>query len=149
MVATRFIVNGSIITLIALAVEAVIGYEKPPLNGVYGIWFNMLFKYCYFNAERDIKFCCFGWKIKKTVYPLVLLALCIIFSFSIPVDMIVGLLYGFVEVKFERFCCLATGKSFYEKLSSIIRLDSVKCWIQYGDNRQAEDYTDRTLYTNL
>lgn len=100
VVSIKFLVNGAIITLITLGVQLLISFEKPQLNGVYGIWFNMLFKYCYFNAERDIKFCCFNWKIKKTIYPLVLMVICILLSFTIPIDMVVGLIYGFLEVKF-------------------------------------------------
>lgn len=131
VVCTKFLVNGAIITLITLGIQLMIGFEKPPLNGVYGIWFNMLFKYCYFNSEREIKFCCFNWKIKKVVYPFVLLAVCIILTFSIQIDMVVGLLYGLLEVKFERIFCFSTGKALYNKLSKVIKLDSVKCWIQY------------------
>jgi hypothetical protein len=128
----KFIVNGAVITLITLGIQAVIGYEKAPINGVYGIWFNMLFKYCYYNAEREIKFCCFNWKMKKTVYPFVLLGICVVLSFSIPVDMIVGLLYGFLEVKCERIFCFLSGKGMYSKLSTFLKIDSLKCWIQYN-----------------
>lgn len=101
------------------------------MNGVAGIWFNMLTKYCFFNPEREIKFCCFGWKVRKTIYPFVLLAIFTLITFSIPVPMIVGLLYGVLEVKAERIFCLLSSKGLFNKLGGLVRLESIKCWIQY------------------
>ncbi len=130
--ATRFVVNGAVVTAVTLGIQAAIGFESAPVNGVQGVWFNLMFKYCYFNDQRDIKFCLCGWKVRKPLYPLVLFAILTIFTFRIDISILVGIAYAFLEVRFQRVFCLATGKSFYDRISRLISLDSVKCWIQYA-----------------
>jgi hypothetical protein len=39
----------------------------------YGIWFNLIFKYCYFNHKYQIKLCCFPFKINTKIYPFIFL----------------------------------------------------------------------------
>jgi hypothetical protein len=56
----------------------------------------LVFKYCYFNDQRDIKFCLCGWKVKKTLYPLVLFGILTILSFRISIPMLVGMAYAFL-----------------------------------------------------
>lgn len=128
---TKFIVNSAIIVLITLLIQYLLSYETYPSNGVEGIWFNMLFKYCYFNSETEMKFCCFNWKFKKTLYPYLLLAICAFLKFSIPVEMIVGLMMALLEIKMENYCGILFGKGVFNKISSFVNLTSVKCWIQY------------------
>jgi hypothetical protein len=64
-----------------------------------GVWFSMVCEYCYYNQTGDIKFCCFAWKIKKIVYPFVLMGILWLLRFSLPIDLIVGLLFAIVQVK--------------------------------------------------
>jgi len=59
----------------------------------------MLFKYCYYNPEGPIKFCCFDWKIKKIYYPFVLMGVIMVLRFSLPIDLMVGALYALFQVK--------------------------------------------------
>lgn len=67
---------------------------------ITGIWFNFMIKYCYFNTKSKIKLCCFPVKLKKTVYPFVLLAFLIVWNFTIHLDAIIGIVLAFIQCKF-------------------------------------------------
>jgi hypothetical protein len=73
--------------------------ESPVFNTVCGVWFCMVFKYCYFNGDRQIKFCCFPWKFRRVFYPYILLGVCMVISFRVPIEMVVGILCGLLQVK--------------------------------------------------
>lgn len=96
----------------------------------------MLYKYCYFNSENKIKFCCFDWKFKRSVYPFILLAVCTLLRFSIPISMIVGLLYGMAQVAIEKLTTKLSARICYDKLGNFLEGNSFKCWIRYSSQLQ-------------
>lgn len=106
----------------------------------------MVYKYCYFNSENQIKFCCFNWKFKRAIYPFILLAVCIVLKFSIPISMIVGLLYGMAQVAIEKLTTRLSARICYDKLSSVLEGISIKCWIRYSGQLQNEGFSDRAGY---
>jgi len=143
-----FILNGAVIQLLTLFVQSLFTFEeaKSPLNGVEGIWFCMLYKYCYFNSENKIKFCCFNYKFKRAIYPFILLAVCILLKFSIPISMIVGLLYGMMQVAVENYTTKLSARICFDKLSTILQNNSIKCWIRYTGQLANETFSDRDVY---
>lgn len=118
----KFILNNAIIISITVLLGMLIGYSEKnvPVYGLKGIWFNMLTKYCYFNNQGNIKFCCFPWKIKKIVYPFVLLIVITTLQWKISLEMIVGLLMAFLEIKLEVLFSPCSSKSLYERLSKLM-----------------------------
>jgi hypothetical protein len=78
----------------------------------------MLTKYCYFNPEGDIKFCCFSWKIKKILYPFILMLVFTVLRFNIPIDLIVGIAYGLLQAKLSSF--LPKSKFFSSKVGKLL-----------------------------
>jgi hypothetical protein len=143
-----FILNGAVIQLATLLVQSLFSFEesKSPLNGVEGIWFCMVYKYCYFNSENKIKFCCFKYKFKRAIYPFILLGVCILLKFSIPISMIVGLLYGMMQVAVEKYTTKLSARILYDKLSIIIESSSMKCWIRYTGQLSNETFSERDVY---
>ena len=87
--------------------------------------------------------------MKKTVYPFVLFGVCCLLQFGIAWDMLVGLLYAVIEVQMSKICCKMSNKCFYSRLGTLINFPSVKCWIQYVENREPETFDDKTLFENL
>ena len=101
----KFILNGAVIQLLTLLLEYYVIYsskDEVQFNGAGGIWFCLLTKYCFFNGAAKIKFCCFNWKFNRKIYPFVLLAVCTLINFGIPYDMMIGLLYGLLQVYLEK-----------------------------------------------
>lgn len=101
----KFIVNGAIIQILTLILQYLLFDPASvlPTNGVGGIWLALVFKYCHYNSDSQIKFCCLNWKFKKSVYPYVLLGVSIVLSWRVPLEMVIGLLYGLLQVNAERW----------------------------------------------
>jgi hypothetical protein len=66
------------------------------LGDATGVWFNFIFKYCYFNPRTKIKLCCFPIKLSKLVYPWALLAFIMLWNFNIKLDAIIGIFIAFI-----------------------------------------------------
>jgi len=45
--------------------------------------------------------------------------------------MIVGLLYGMMQVTIEKYTTKLSARICYDKLSTILENTSIKCWIRY------------------
>ena len=84
-----------------LCISTSMDFKRLIMDGdSFGIWFNYMFKYCYFNRATKIKFCCFPYMIPKIAYPFVffgVVCLLDIFSFKLRVDVIVGILIALFE----------------------------------------------------
>lgn len=146
----KMLINHMLIISITLLLYGFIAYNplRPPALGVAGIWFNMLTKYCWHNSQRKIKFCCFGCKIPKTVYPFVLLAVLMLLNWSLHLDMWVGLLLAIIEVKIEDRFSPCSGRGLFTKLSSIMPCRAFQCWVPLEVN-QNQDFRDATLFQLL
>ena len=68
--------------------------------GIWGVWMVLLARICESDPNGDIKFCCLPFTIKKKFYPLSILAIYAILTFSIPLDMLIGYFVGFIQCKF-------------------------------------------------
>lgn len=66
------------------------------VGDVSGIWFNLMFKYCFFNAKTKIKFCCFPFKLSKIAYPFAFLAFLTLWNFSLKLDALIGIALAFI-----------------------------------------------------
>ena len=104
----------------------------------------MLTKYCLCNSQAKIKFCCFNFKFKRTLYPFILFAVCCLINFGIPLDMLVGLLYGITQFFMEKVTTFPS--MFITKLSGLLNLSSVDCWVPYQGRGE---YSDQWAYQNL
>ena len=98
----KYLVNGMMIQLVTLFIQYWLFYtpgdDEVVTNGGAGIWFCLLTKYCFYNGSVEVKFCCFRWKFKRIVYPFVLFGVTVLLSFGIPLDVLVGLVYGLIQV---------------------------------------------------
>ena len=127
----KYLVNGMLIQIITLGIQKLVIYEKGEMgviNGAGGIWFCMLFKYCYYNYDGEIKFCCFAWKFKRGIYPYILLAVVMVLLFRLPLEMLVGLAYGGLQVLVEKKtvfpgACLT-------KVAGLFKVNSIDCWVR-------------------
>ncbi len=63
-------------------------------------WFNMLYKYCYYNPTTPIKICFTSFTIPQKYYPFLLLPITILPSLTLRYDAIFGLLFSIIECKF-------------------------------------------------
>jgi hypothetical protein len=66
------------------------------LGNFCGIWFNLIFKYCYFNNRNKIKLCCFPWKIQTNLYPLIFGLFIMLLTFEIKIDVFIGMGLGLI-----------------------------------------------------
>ena len=121
----KFLLNGALIQLITLALELVIfgQGQVSPINGATGVWFSMVYKYCHYNGDAEIKFCCFSCKIKGRYYPFVLFGVCTLISFGVDLPMLVGLVYGLFQVILERITTFPSG--IIVKLASCLNFSSI------------------------
>lgn len=90
----NFIIVGALIQLI----YSTIGELLPAAFTLYcyfgsieGIWFNLMFKYCYFNRDSRIKLCCFPVQVPKLAYPFIFLAILSLLDFKIKLDGVIGI----------------------------------------------------------
>ena len=102
-----------------------------------GIWFNLVFKYCFFNSENPIKMCCCRLMIKKIHYPFILLAiiqLMDIFDFKFRIDALIGLGIAYLQCRFFKAnplsCC-----GICDKCCSKCPMTSFDCWINPSESR--------------
>ena len=141
----KYLVNGDVIQLLTLSIQYLLyGDNTSPVNGAGGIWFCLLFKYCYYNGQAPIKFCCFSWKFKRGIYPFVLFGVCVLLSFGIPLDMLVGLLYGVMQVMIEKVTLFPAGCT--TKIGGLLNFNSIQCWIPHF---QTHDCSDQAAFSNL
>ena len=142
----KYLINGAVIQLLTLLIQYLMyaPNEAVPVNGASGIWFCLLFKYCYYNSNADIKFCCFSWKFKRSLYPFVLFGVCVVISFGSPLDMMVGLLYGLMQVGVEKVTVFPGGLT--TKIGGMINIQYFKCWIPHYETH---DCSDEAAFTNL
>jgi membrane associated rhomboid family serine protease len=126
----KFFINGAIIQILTLVLQSLLFNCALgcPSNGTGGIWFAMLFKYCYYNPHSQIKLCCLNCKFSKRVYPYVLLGVSIVLSLRIPLEMVVGLLYGLFQVNVEKW--ITFPSDWLAKIARLIKVDFVDCWIK-------------------
>ena len=48
----KYLINGAIIQIITVSIEYLMfSDDESPVNGAGGIWFCLLFKYCYYNSQ--------------------------------------------------------------------------------------------------
>ena len=59
-----------------------------------------LARICVSDPDGDIKFCCFNFTIKKKIYPVVIIGIVAVMTFSLPMDMILGYMVGLIQCKF-------------------------------------------------
>lgn len=143
----KYLLNGAVIQLATVCLQKLLTSEggAVSVSGVGGIWFSMLFKYCYFNHAHNIKFCCFNWKFKRGLYPFVLLGVCCLLLFRIPLDMVVGLLYGLMQVMAEKVTVYPANC--LDRLTSKLSFN-IGCWISQGQGNNL-DFSDRSAYSNM
>lgn len=102
-VLVNFVGLGAIVQLVFAFVMWVLpdGLRPYVANGdISGIWFNFMFKYCFFNTNTKIKFCCFPVKLSKLAYPFAFLGFLALWNFNIKLDALIGILIAFIECKF-------------------------------------------------
>lgn len=60
--------------------------------------------------------------------------------------MIVGLLYGMMQVAVEKYTTKLSARICFDKLSTILESTSIKCWIRYTGQLANETFSDRDVY---
>lgn len=83
-----------LINLVIIYFLPEIAYES---YGVGALWFNLVYKYCYNNSLRPIKVCCFGCKINKKLYPLLLWTVLCVLQFKLRHDCLIGIIIAAQE----------------------------------------------------
>jgi hypothetical protein len=138
--------NGAVIQLLTLLLQLLVySLDEPaPVNGAMGIWFCLLYKYCHYNSQAQIKFCCFKWKFRRGTYPFILLAVCILLAFGVKLEAVVGLAYGMLQCLLERITPFPSG--LVGKLGRLFSLSSVHCWVLHA---QTDDPSDQAAFTQL
>jgi len=71
---------------------------------------------------------CFDYKIKRNIYPFVLLAVCTIINWNISLPMIVGLGLAMLEVKIIKGSSYLNNNQIVFKIGKSVSVD-LKCWI--------------------
>lgn len=84
--------------------------------GIWGVWMVFLARICESDPDGDIRFCCFPFLIKKKFYPIAIMVLMAIVSFSFPMDMALGYLVGFLQCKVMNGTIVRLSIAQYQKL---------------------------------
>ena len=111
------------------------GFNEP--LGVTGIWFNMMFKFCYYNRNAKIKFCCFPWKINRLFYPYVFFLMLTILFLRVRLEMVIGLMLGMIEcflLQKNLICCFSGFYTIFQKFFICIRIGRSQNWVSYKGN---------------
>ena len=97
-----------------------------------GIWFNFMFKYCWFNRNTKVKLCCFDCMVPKIAYPFLMfliLTLFDIFQFRFRLDILVGLALAALDCRFFNGnmcnCC-----SLFNSLFNKCNLNQFESWVE-------------------
>ena len=124
---------GALIQTLSAALSFVIPF-KFGAGSACGIWFNFMFKYCYFNQANKIKFCCFKWMVPKIVYPFLMFLVITVLDFfqQIKIDILIGILLAFIECRFfagNLFRCANNCGCFrLEQFGSWVEASAARNW---------------------
>lgn len=88
--------------------------------GVWGVWIVLLVRICESDPNGQIKFCCFSFFIRKRLYPLAIIGIITILNFSLPLDMIIGYLIGFVQCNYLNGTLLRLKAEQYQKIENTV-----------------------------
>jgi hypothetical protein len=138
--------SGIFIGTVTLGVQWLLGIQSQ-LNGVTGVWFSIVYKYCFYNPQGQFQFCLCKLRTSKQLYPFILYLLCCLLTFSVDLAGLVGLLLAVLEVRLPRISML-TSPGVFQRLESCIS-PNIKCWVPFTESRKFLEYSDETMYREL
>lgn len=95
-------------------------WEVMRSSGVWGVWMVLLVRICESDPNGEIRFCCFPSNIKKRYYPFAILGIVSVLSLSIPLDMILGYVIGFIQCKFLNGTLFRLRADQYQQIESTV-----------------------------
>lgn len=93
--------------------------------GVWGVWIVFLTRICESDPHGKIKFCGLSYTVKKKFYPIMMIVVYTILTFSFPLELIIGYLIGFVQCKYLNGTLIRLSSQQYQKIEDSFLLRCV------------------------
>lgn len=101
--------------------------------GLCGVWFNLMFKFCFYN-KAEIKMCCCDVKIPRVAYPFVFAPILCLIYWQVMWDILAGILLAVLESVLIRRNATDLPSSVYERVDRCCPCAGSESWVPYHSN---------------